>query len=125
MTWSALPAGPARSGSIASMVPPRTATSARNERSAVTTVPPRTTRSVIEAEPSGLDLADRDRLGAVPQAAPPDLAEPVGPAVVGFDEREDVGRELADLRRRGAPAIWEEDLALADAAGVDRERAGR
>ena len=72
-----------------------------------------------------VDLGDPDRLGALPQAAPPDLAQAVGPAVVGLDGREHVRRELAHLRRRRAPAVREEDLALADAARVDRELAGR
>src|SRR5690349_5413912 len=83
------------------------------------------TSLVMGAPASGLDLADRDRLGAVPQAAPPHLAQPVVTAVVGLDRREHVGRELADLRRRRAAAVREEDLALADPARVDRERAGR
>ena len=39
-------AGPLRSGSIAVMTPPSTATSARRDPVAVTTVPPRMTRSV-------------------------------------------------------------------------------
>ena len=35
------------------------------------------------AAPASVHLADRDRLGALPQAAPADLAQPVLPAVVG------------------------------------------
>ena len=66
-----------------------------------------------------------DRLGAFPEAAPADLAQAVGPAVVRHDRREVVGRELADLRARRAAAVREEDLALADAARVDRELPGR
>src|SRR5262245_12253529 len=91
-TPSAPAAAPARSGAIASMVSPWTARSARNDRSAVTTVPPRITRSLMAPEASGLDLADDDRLGALPEAAPADLAQSVGPAVVRVDQREDVGR---------------------------------
>ena len=91
--------------------------------SAVTTVPPRTTRSVTVGR--ALDLGDPDRLGALPEAAPAHLAQSVVPAVVGHDGREVVGRQLADLRGRRAAAVREEDLALADAAGVDRQLAGR
>ena len=87
---------------------------------AVTTVPPRMTRSVTRPR------VDRsDRLGALPQAAPAHLAEPVVPAVVGHDGREVVGGELPDLRGRRAAAVREEDLAFADAARVDRQLSGR
>src|SRR5207253_626296 len=72
---------------------------------------------------SGLD--DLDVLGTLPEAAPTNLPQAIGPAVVRDDRREVVRGELADLRRRRARAIREEDLALADAAGVDRERARR
>ncbi len=120
-TTSAAPAaGPERSGSIASMTPPRTATSARRDPVAVTTVPPRTT-SVGHST-----SRDPDRLGALPEAAPAHLAQPVLPVVVerrGDDRREVVRRELAHLRRRRAGAVREEDLALADAARVHREHA--
>src|SRR6185369_3293015 len=74
--------------------------------------------------PRSADLADRDRLSTLPEAAPPDLAEPVLPAVVGDDRREVVRRELADLRGRRAGPVREEDLALADAARVHRQHAG-
>ena len=55
ITSSAAVAGPARSGSMATIRPPSTATSARREPEAVTTVPPRMTRSVIDAHPDALE----------------------------------------------------------------------
>ena len=119
-TSRAVDAGPDRSGSIAVIRPPSTATSATREPAAVTTVPPRTTRSATVSS-----LRDLDLLGALPEAPPPDLAQPLLPALVGQDRREVVRRQLADLRRRRARAVREEDLALADAARVEREVAGR
>ncbi len=62
-------------------------------------------------------LEDLDLLGAFPQAPSTDLAEAIGPALVGLDRGEVVGRQLADLRRRGARPVGEEYLALADPAG--------
>src|SRR5439155_8289533 len=67
------------------------------------------------------DLLDADRLGAFPERSPADLAQPVLPALVRLYRREVVRRELADLRRRRARAVREEDLALADTARVHRE----
>ena len=75
--------------------------------------------------PRSVHLADRDRLRALPQAAPAHLAQAIVPALVGDDRREMVRRQLADLGRRRAAAVREEDLALADAARVDRQLARR
>src|SRR4051812_4310745 len=72
-----------------------------------------------------LDLADRDRLRTLPQSSAPHLAKPVVPAVVDDDRREMVRRQLAHLRRRRAPPVRKEDLALAYAARVDRQVARR
>src|SRR4029453_689304 len=70
-----------------------------------------------------IDLDDLDVLGAVPEATPTDLAQPVVPAVVGDDARKVVRRQLTALRRRRAAAVREEDLALADPARIDRKLA--
>src|ERR1700682_5309263 len=70
-----------------------------------------------------VDLANRDPLRALPEAAPAALAQSIGPASVGLDRREVVRRQLAHLRAGRAGAIREEDLALADAAGVERQLA--
>ena len=50
-TSRAVDAGPDRSASIASIRPPETATSATRDPAAVTTVPPRTTRSATVSVP--------------------------------------------------------------------------
>src|SRR4029077_5512171 len=73
-------------------------------------------------EPS-LRLFDHDGLGPFPEAAAPDLAEAIGPALIGLDRREVVGGELPDLRARRASPVGKEDLALADAARIHRELA--
>src|SRR2546426_6843369 len=72
---------------------------------------------------SSVHFLDPDRLRALAKAAPAPLAKPVLPAVVGHDRGEMVGRQLADLRARQARAVREEDLALADAARVQRQLA--
>src|SRR5687767_1206750 len=71
------------------------------------------------------DLFDVDRLRALPERASPDLPQSILPAVVRLDRGEVIGRELADLRGGRAGAIREEDLALTDAAGIQREHPGR
>ena len=55
--------------------------------------------AIAQAERITSDLDDLDLLGALPEAAPADLAQAVLPAVVGHDRGEVVRRELADLRR--------------------------
>src|SRR4051812_6729380 len=133
-TSCAAPTNGSRSASTVSIRPPLIATSACREPDAVTTVPPRISESVIckrrawrrrPLAPGSGAFDDRDRLGAFPQAAPPDLAQPILPPVVRDDRREVVARELAHLRRAGAGAVREEDLALADAARIDRDLARR
>src|SRR6476469_10712937 len=52
------------------------------------------------------------------------LSKTVVPALVDVDQGEYVRRQLTDLRRGGTAAVREEDLALADAAGIDRQGAG-
>src|SRR3954453_4244529 len=74
---------------------------------------------------SSLHLADRDRLCSLPQTTPSHLTETPIPALIGDDGREVVRGELADLGRGRAAAVRKEDLALADAARVDREMARR
>ena len=113
-------ASPPRSGSTAAIRPPSTATSAR--AGAVRRDDDAAPDEEVghAATPASTDL---DLLGAFPQAPPPDLAEAIRPALVRLDRREVVRRQLADLRRRGAGPVREEDLALADPARVERELA--
>src|SRR6188508_70373 len=106
----------AKPGPTASIRPSRTATSPVCEPLAVTTVPPRITRSA-----SSGPLADLDLLGALPEHPASDLAQPVEPALVGDERREVVARQRADSGAEAAGAVREEDLALADLAGIDQQ----
>src|SRR5207249_1975830 len=91
----------------------RTMTSASRTPSASTTRPPRIARS---------GKLDREVLRALPE----DEAAELGETLVPFDHRREVvARELPDLARKLSGAVREEDLHLADAAGVHEDLAGR
>ena len=82
------PRGPDRSASIAVIRPPSTATSATREPGR------RDDRAAADDEvaPPGQPLGDLDLLGALPEAPPADLAQPLLPAVIRQDRREVVRR---------------------------------
>src|SRR6266511_898350 len=68
-----------------------------------------------------LNLAERDRLRALPEGAPAELVE----LFLSLHERREMVRpEVARLRRERAVAVREEQLRLALATGVERELAG-
>ena len=120
-----------RSGPMATIRPPSMATSARREPSAATTVPPRTMRSVTGDGRSRAAARTRQTstisISWAPsqrQRRPTSRSRSCQPSS-GTMRGEVVGGQLADLRRRRAGAVGEEDLALADAARVERELARR
>src|SRR6266550_2609025 len=98
----------------ASKRPPAMSTSASRTPSSVTTRPPRIARSAVAV----LELFDEEILRALPEREAADLRE----ILVAFDHRREViARELPDLAREEARAVWKEDLHFGDATGVHED----
>jgi hypothetical protein len=53
-----------------------------------------------------------------------ELPEPVQPFTARDDRGEVVARQLSRLAREARVAVWEEQLRLADAAGIEQQLAG-
>src|SRR5688572_1660804 len=105
---------PCPGSTIASNRPPAISTSASRTPSSVTTRPPRIARSAVAV----LDLFYDEVLRALPEREAADLGE----VLVAFGHgREVIPRELADFAGEEARAVWEEDLHLGDASGIDED----
>jgi hypothetical protein len=79
-------------------------------------------RRGVGIEDSDSERLEGDRLRSLPQGQPAELRQVLGSR---DDRQEMVTGELSDLAGEADAAIGEEDLGLADAAGVEQELARR